>query len=116
MEKKIITIIDQIGRTIIGELVAQTETKLDIKNPVILHVQPTPSGQLNIQTIPLYFREFLGPKCKEAGTVWSFPTNSIVIGNDIDNEERLLKAYDNIWAPIPTTPVQNDKVIKLFDE
>ena len=110
---KLITFIDHIGRTIVAEEQALTSEVLSVKNPVILHVQPNQQGQLSIQTIPLYFKEFLGAKSKENGTVWNFPVGAIVIGQNIDNEEKLVDAYKNMWAPTP--PPTAPKVVKLFD-
>lgn len=116
MEKtKLITFLDPIGRVILAEEVTLGTIWLVVKNPVILHAQPTPQGQLNIQTLPLYFREFLGEKTKAEGAKWQYPVSSIVIGLNIENEDRLVKAYHDLWAP---TPVQNNKPreVKLFDE
>lgn len=115
MEKnKLITFLDPIGRTILAEQVKLTDTVLQVKNPVILHVQPTPQGQLNIQTVPLYFREFLGQRTKETGSHWQYAVTNIVLGLEIDNEERLVKAYHDLWAPQPVAN-HTPKVVKLFD-
>ena len=117
--KQLITFLDHIGRCILAEHVETTETRLTVKNPVILHAQPTPQGQLNIQTLPLYFREFLGEKTKETGSVWSYSLNSVVLGVDIDNDARLVQAYHNLWVPQQAAPAQpqgSPKVVKLFDD
>jgi len=112
---KIITFIDHIGRTILAEEVESTETSLTVKNPAIIHVQPTQQGQLNVQTIPLYFREFVSDKNKNSGTTWRFNKNSIVVGVDIENDTRLLEQYNRLFSG--AAPVADDqKVIKLFDE
>lgn len=116
-EQNLITFIDHIGRTIIATLVSQDKTTLTVKNPAIVHVQPTQQGQLNVQTIPLYFREFLGEKSKNTGTVWKFNLSSVVLGVDIDNDPRLLDQYTKLFTSVPVGTVQQtDKVIKLFDE
>ncbi len=121
MSKKLITFIDHIGRTILGEDVSETgSVKLHVKNPAIIHVSPTQQGQLNVQTIPLYFREFIGEKSREKGTVWLFNYNSIVLGDEIDNDPRLIDQYDKLFGPIAPTPVvaeevTDPKVIKLFE-
>lgn len=112
---KIITFIDHIGRTILAEEVESTEASLTVKNPAIIHVQPTQQGQLNVQTIPLYFREFVSDKNKNSGTTWRFNKNSIVVGVDIENDTRLLEQYNRLFSG--AAPVADDqKVIKLFDE
>jgi len=116
--QNIVTFIDHIGRTIIAELVDETKDKLKVKNPAILHVQPTPQGQLNVQTIPLYFREFISEKNREAGSTWNFNRASIVEAVDVENDERLLEQYKRLFTaqPAPAAAPQPEKVIKLFDE
>ena len=87
-EQNLITFIDHIGRTILATQVDQDKTTLTVKNPAIIHVQPTQNGQLNVQTIPLYFREFVGEKSKANGTTWKFNLSTIVLGVDVDNDPR----------------------------
>lgn len=113
----IITFIDHIGRTIIGEQVESDKNSITVKNPAIIHVQPTPQGQLNVQTIPLYFREFVSDKNKNDGTKWKFNLDSVVLGVDIDNDSRLLDQYNRLFSGLPAAQAGDDqKVIKLFDE
>lgn len=112
----ITTFVDHIGRTLLGELVEETATHLTVKNPAIIHVQPTQSGQLNVQTIPLYFREFISDKNKNAGTSWKFNKANIVVGIDIENDDRLVDQYKRLFAPAPVATTDDQKVIKLFDE
>jgi hypothetical protein len=117
-EQNLITFIDHIGRTIIATVDSQDKTTLSVKNPAIVHVQPTQQGQLNVQTIPLYFREFLGEKSKNTGTIWKFNLANIVLGVDIHNDDRLVDQYNKLFA-MPTgiiAPEGGDRVIKLFDE
>ena len=117
--ENIITFVDHIGRTMVGELVQDTESQIIVKNPAIIHVQPTPNGQLNVQTIPLFFREFVGPKNKVEGTQWAFNKTQIVMGLNIENDTRLLQQYTAVFAAQPTpvsTTTGEPKVVKLFDE
>lgn len=115
---KTITFIDHIGRTVIGEHVGDTDNGYFlVKNPAIIHVQPTPQGQLNVQTIPLYFREFIGDKSKAAGTTWKFSYANTVLGVDIDNDPRLVDQYEKLFQePGVITPAGEPPVVKLFDE
>jgi len=126
-ESKIITFIDSIGRTIIGEFVETSPTgeKSDnnwffIKNPAIIHVQPTQQGQLNVQTIPLYFRDFVSEQNKEEGTFWKYNYANTVIGVNVQNDPRLVDQYHKLFvAPvgIQAAPQASDaKTIKLFDD
>jgi len=116
-KENIITFIDHIGRTMLAILVDQDKTHLTVKNPAIIHVQPTQNGQLNVQTIPLFFREFVGEKSKSNGTVWKFNLNTIVLGVEIDNDPRLVEQYNKLFsAPVATPAKESAPVIKLFDE
>jgi len=114
----LVTFVDHIGRTIMAEQVESDKNTLTVKNPAIIHVQPTQNGQLNVQTIPLYFREFVSDKQKDVGTVWKFNLSNIVLGVDIENDSRLIEQYHKLFtAPSGIiTPPQEEKVIKLFDE
>jgi len=123
---KIITFIDHIGRTMIGEYIEDVNNgkSFTVKNPAIIHVQPTPQGQLNVQTIPLYFREFVSEKNRTEGTVWKFHYDTVVVGENIDNDPRLIEQYERLFTgPVmggmpanqqATAP--QERVVKLFDE
>ncbi|NDG29123.1 hypothetical protein EB118_03360 [bacterium] len=111
----ITTFIDHIGRTLVGELVEENDTHIVVKNPAIIHVQPTQTGQLNVQTIPLYFREFISDKNKNDGTSWKFNKATIVQGVNIENDGRLVDQYNRLFAAAPVV-TDDQKVIKLFDE
>lgn len=114
----LVTFIDHIGRTIIAEEINSTKDKLTVKNPAILHVQPTQQGQLNVQTIPLYFKEFISEKNRENGTTWAFNKSSIVEAVDVENDPRLLEQYTRLFSAQPAAAAASgpEKVIKLFDE
>jgi hypothetical protein len=116
----IITFIDHIGRTTIGEPLGDTDNGASflVKNPAIIHVQPTPQGQLNVQTIPLYFREFVGEKNKTEGTIWKYSYANVVLGTNIDNDARLLDQYAKLFtdAPVGTSTPSATPTVKLFDE
>ena len=60
MSEEITTIVDQVGRVVIGVETAQTDETITLNNPVIVHVQPDQqSGQLQVQTFPYLFMEFI---------------------------------------------------------
>lgn len=109
----IITIVDQIGRTVIGKLQEQTETTLTINNPVIIHVQPNPqTGQLQVQSFPYLFMEFIkGDKGKNN---WTFNKSAIAI-SDVDLDDKIIAQYNNINSPA-LPPAGEPEVIKLFDD
>lgn len=116
MQNNLITFIDHIGRTMLGSLESETETHITVKNPAIIHVQPTQQGQLNVQTIPLFFKEFVGAKNKAEGTLWSFNKSTIVMGLNVENDTRLIQQYQAVFAPTPAPTNAEPRVVKLFDE
>lgn len=112
MNEKIKVIIDNVGRYVIGSLVGEDAETLTLKTPVILHVQPNPqNGQLQVQTIPLLFNEFIGDKNTN---VWTFSKKSIAI-SEATLDERLVSQYNAIANPSPIIQPQTE-VIKLFDD
>lgn len=116
MEKNQITFIDHIGRLIIGQLANSTATTISVRNPAIIHMQPTPDGRMNIQTIPLFFRDFVAEANRGEGTIWEFNRNQLVLGTSVQIDARLLAQYDAVFAaPAAPAPVKQPDVIKLFE-
>ena len=59
---KLVVFLDTIGRTVLGERVDEktTDIVLTIKNPAVVQVMPNQqTGQLALQILPLFFKEFL---------------------------------------------------------
>lgn len=109
------TIVDHIGRTVIGELVQETDTRLTLNNPVIVHVQPNPqNGQLQVQSFPYIFMEFLTPESRLKNH-WSFNTANIVT-SEVELDEKILLQYRNINTPSQPQPQGEPEVIKLFED
>ena len=124
MTKKIV-FLDQIGRTILAELVDQTDSKLVTRNPAMINVNQLENGQLQVQIFPLFFAEFLSEKSRVSDTTWAFNKNAVTLSTDLEIEDRLSSQYDKVFESIATAAAQkntpagdaapNDK-IKLFDE
>ena len=61
----LVSFLDAACRTIIGEGISETTDKLSIKNPVVVNIVPQagpngqPNGQMALQLLPVYFREFM---------------------------------------------------------
>ena len=114
----ITTIVDQVGRTVIGVEVKSTKDIITLNNPVIIHVQPNPeNGQLQVQSFPYLFMEFIkGDKTKNN---WTFYKNAIAV-SDVELDDKIIEQYHNINSP--ATPAKDasgteeESVIKLFDE
>jgi hypothetical protein len=122
-DKKIKTIIDHIGRTVVGVAVKEDTKTITLNNPVIIHVQPDPqSGQLQVQSFPYIFMEFLKDKDKNN---WTF-TKTAICTSDVELDDRIITQYENInnpQPPIQTPPASDSEetgdepgVIKLFDD
>jgi len=110
-----ITLVDQIGRTVIGKLVSETETTLTVDNPVIIHVQPNPqTGQLQVQSFPYLFMEFID-KNSRGDNNWTFHKSSIATSS-VKLDERIIMQYENINTPAPQQPQGDAEVIKLFED
>jgi hypothetical protein len=118
---KLITFLDTIGRTILGERVEEKTTAdvLTIKNPAVVQVMPNPqSGQLALQILPLFFKEFQADKSE--ATYWSFQRKLITEATDIAFDFKLDAQYKQIFSNIiiPSTPApaSDAPVIKLFED
>lgn len=116
MEQKLQVIIDSIGRYILGKEVASDEKTLHLQYPVILHVQPNPqTNQLQIQTFPLFFGEFISSETRD-NNVWIFNKSNIVIG-DLTLDSKIVQQYNNLANPSQIiTPSGDPQIVKLFDE
>jgi hypothetical protein len=110
---KHVAIIDQIGRNIIGKLVDETETTLTLNNPVILFVQPEQTGQIQVQSFPVFFFEFINKGYRDQNN-WTFNKANIVTSNVI-LDDRILLQYEKINTPPveQPSPTNNSKVVSI---
>lgn len=99
--QKHIVIIDQIGRNIIGKLVGETDTTLTLHNPVIVFVQPEQSGQIQVQSFPVFFFEFINKELRNQNN-WTYNKANIVV-SDVVLDDRILAQYEKINTP-PVEP------------
>lgn len=114
----IIVFVNHVGQTVIAEQVSDNANSLAVKNPAVLHVTPNQAGQLQVQLIPLFFKEFIEEATRNEGSVFTFSKNSIVTSS-VKLEPKIGEQYVRIFAP--AKPVNEGKgkdapVIKLFDE
>ena len=116
-------LIDGTGRTIIGEHVEDTETQIVLKNAATIYVQPNEAGHLQVQTIPLFFKEFMTLDGRERGVDYRFNKSQVTETNAGDIlDTKLITQYEkikeNITAPDEpqATPENTEDVVKLFDD
>jgi hypothetical protein len=107
--------IDHVGFTIVGEKIKENENSIEVKNPAVLQSAPNQQGQLQVQLMPVLFREFLDSSVRNEGVVFTYPKNKIVLSN-ADLDTRLKAQYEQMFAPVPTQPQGDQEVIKLFDD
>jgi hypothetical protein len=104
-QNKIVVFLDAVGRTILGERVDDktTENLLAIKNPAVVHIMPNQqTGQLQLQILPLFFKEFLADKNEY--TTWKFNRQNITESVDLVFDFKLEAQYRQIFAEAPATP------------
>lgn len=123
MEQNNITVfLDAIGRTIIGEVSNDdtTEQTLGIKNPAVVSIVPnTQTGQITLQILPLFFKEFQAEKSEP--TTWIYNKSNITVSKNISLDFRFLAQYNQIFKSTPAEQPTKDNssepaVIRLFDE
>lgn len=113
---------DNIGRTIISEVVEEDATTITVRNPAVIAVQPNPqTGQITVQIIPYLFKEFVSQSARDT-TQWAFNKAQITRAVNIELDDRLVAQYKNMYSVIQTPTASLTKpggaspVIKLFDE
>ncbi len=121
MNETLITFLDAVGRTLVGTVVKETETHLHVENPAIVIVQPNPStNQLQMQLIPVFFKEFLDDKSQKL--VWEYSKSSVTVTSEkLQFAAQFVAQYENMWRPFTQSaaaeePTAEPSVVKLFDE
>lgn len=107
--------IDHVGFTIVGEKVKSDNNVIEVKNPAVLQSAPNQQGQLQVQLMPVLFREFLENSVRNDGVVFSYPKDRVILSN-AKLDERLKTQYEQMFSPVQTQPQGDSDVIKLFDE
>jgi hypothetical protein len=116
-----VTILDTTGRNILGTLARETETEIDILNPVMITVQPQ-NQQFQVQLIPLFLAEFIAPGADNLRNfTYSYAKSNIALGKGFEIDTRITSQYDKIIEATnnrqPAPVKGNDpEVIKLFDD
>jgi hypothetical protein len=115
--KKTILFIDHVGYTVVAEELSSDEKLLVVKNPAVLQAMPNQQNQLQVQLLPVLYREFVDSSVRDKGVTFSYPKNRVVM-SDADLDQRLKQQYDQMFNPSPiiTPEKPSEEVIKLFDE
>lgn len=115
--KKTILFIDHVGFSVVAEEVSCDEKLLVVKNPAVLQAMPNQQNQLQVQLLPVLYREFVDSSVRDKGVTFSYPKDRVVM-SDADLEQRLKQQYEQMFNPstIITPDKPSEEVIKLFDE
>lgn len=123
-----VVFVDNIGRTVMGveNKKASTKTQLAVDDPSIVFVQPNPeSGQIQVQVIPLFFKELVGEESRDGALTWYFNRSNLVTNPTLSIDEKLVSQYERVTSAGPEAPpgIQVEKapekepeVVKLFDD
>lgn len=110
---KLVVFLDSIGRTIIGKLAREDDSIFAVSNPALVHIQPnSQTNQLQLQILPLFFKEFQDNK--STPTIWNYKKANISIADEISFAPQFIGQYEQLFQPPP--PQGEPKVVKLFDE
>jgi hypothetical protein len=113
MDKKLVTFLDNVSRTVIGKMVSESSDFIEIENPVVVHVVPQqdPQGQMrmSLQLYPIFFREFLADK--DGAVTWKYNKNTITLpSTDVTFDFKLHAQYEQLFAPVPQQAVPQQAV------
>lgn len=127
INENLVAFLDQVGRTIFGEKVTDPDVLgarinnkniLVIKNPVVVHISQKPTGEMALQLLPIFFKEFLENKDEDVNFTYNLDSITLI---DVVNFDSKLHAnyrgmFSNIVVPDDSTIPSGKGVIKLFDE
>lgn len=120
-DQKLTTLLDSLQRTIIGieDTSLSTDKTLAVKNPAVIHIMPDErTGQIRLQILPLFFKEFQADK--EADTVVHYNKNIISLYSPIIYDFKVEAQYKQMFNPsliVTPKPTGSDTpIIKLFDD
>lgn len=114
MSKQHVAIQDQIGRTIIGVLVSESDTTMTIENPVILHLELEGNGQIQVQTFPVFFFELLDKSNRDSNK-WTYTKSNIVTSSAV-LAENIISQYERLNNPIPQVAKPSSPNIISIDD
>lgn len=110
-----ILFIDHVGFNVVAEKINQDSKTLTVKNPAVLQAAPNAQNQLQVQLLPVLFKEFLTETNRSEGVTFTYYLDRIVLSNAV-LEERLKTQYQQMFtSPSPAVSKEPD-VVKLFDE
>jgi hypothetical protein len=115
MQDNIKVFMDHVGHTVVGEILESNGSRTKVKNPAILLASPNSNGQLSVQLVPVFFKEFIQLEKREEGSVFDYPSDKIVT-SEIALEGRLTEQYVNMFQVAKKQETKEAPTIRLFDD
>lgn len=112
MEKEYKIIVDHVGRTVVGVVVAENDTELVLHNPIMIAVQPQQNGQFSVNQFPYLFFEFMDKQHRDKNE-WVFNKQSISISNAVPSVD-VIQSYEKMNTP-PAPVEKSPKVVSIND-
>ena len=107
-------IVDAAGRTILGEHEKETKDTIVLRNPATLFIQPNQqTGQLAVQLIPFFFREFVEEEKRATGLAWTFNKTSTCYTEQFNLDDRLYSQYEKMMTKEAN---QNPPTVEEFEK
>jgi hypothetical protein len=109
-------LLDQIGRTVIGNKSVETETEVIVENPALLLINANQqTNQLQLQILPLFFKEFQADK--STSTFWAYKKDNITLAHNFELSPQLVAQYNQLFGgAVNQQQNESPKVVKLFEE
>lgn len=117
--KNIVVFLDQVGRTLFAEKLEDrsNEEHLVIKNPVVVHISAKPGGEMSLQLIPIFFKEFSADKDQDV--VFTFNIKNITLADPMLYDHKFHANYRNMFSKEKSTEKvdvpKTAEIIDLFD-
>jgi len=116
-EKKIDVFVDNVGRTIVGNIINSKPSFIEVGNPAIVNIEVRQdTGQIAVQLVPFIFREFVSADKRDDELVWKFNKDNIVTCSSLVVDQALIKQYENVYKPSQPEPAAEPESIKVFDD
>lgn len=111
------TIIDSVGRNIIGVVTGETPETITLRNAAMIACTPTQNGQLQIQLIPLFLGELIKPDAKGNREYdFTYTKSQVAIGSNIIVDDRIVAQYQKLVETTFAKPNIEPKTVNLFTE
>lgn len=115
-KKNINVLVDNVGRTIVGNFKKTTKDYIEVGNPAIVNIDiRQDTGQIAVQLVPYIFREFISAEQRDSELVWKFSKDKVTTCDELVVDAALINQYSNVYKPAAPAEVTGGE-IKVFDD